>query len=161
VRHWQFVCPLMKGVRVSSPLKCILHDLFCWLVSNSFQIDEEWRLFYCNSIFGCGVIQGFDLCRLDDLWRHSVDTKWSKISCLGFKAMKFDRRCTHQIIFLLSFLISSRMTSTHCELRRLFHWATLRSCKQLWPWIQELLPILSRVMWGCSERFMFCCGWRS
>ena len=29
--------------------------------------DEEWRLFYCDSTLGCRVIQGFDLCKLDDL----------------------------------------------------------------------------------------------
>ena len=25
----------------------------------------------------------FDLCKLDDLWRHSVDTKWCKITKYG------------------------------------------------------------------------------
>ena len=35
--------------------------------SKSFQSDEEWRLFYCDSTLGCQVIQDFDLCKLDDL----------------------------------------------------------------------------------------------
>ena len=53
------------------------------------QNDEEWRLFYCDSTFYCDctfqtiynstlgwwVIQDFDLCKLDDLWRHNVDEK--------------------------------------------------------------------------------------
>ena len=32
------------------------------------------RLFYCYSTRGCRVIQDLDLCKLDDLWRHIVDT---------------------------------------------------------------------------------------
>ena len=28
--------------------------------------DDEWRLFYCDSTFGCRVIQDFGLCKLDD-----------------------------------------------------------------------------------------------
>ena len=37
------------------------------LLLKSFQNDEEWRLFYCDSTLGCGVIRDFDLCKLDDL----------------------------------------------------------------------------------------------
>jgi len=44
----------------------------------SIQNDEEWRLFYCDSTLGCWVIQDFDLCKLDDLWRHNVDENWCK-----------------------------------------------------------------------------------
>ena len=32
-----------------------------------FQSEEEWRLFYCNTILVCRVIQDFGLCKLDDL----------------------------------------------------------------------------------------------
>ena len=37
------------------------------LFKKSFQSDEEWRLFYCDSTLGCRVIQAFDLCKLNDL----------------------------------------------------------------------------------------------
>ena len=36
------------------------------LIRKSFQNDEQWRLFYCDSTFGCRVIQDFGLCKLDD-----------------------------------------------------------------------------------------------
>ena len=39
---------------------------FYYLVRKSFQNDEEWRLFYCDSTLGRRVIQDFDLCKLDD-----------------------------------------------------------------------------------------------
>ena len=39
---------------------------FLLAYSKSFQNDEEWRLFYCDSTFGCRVIQDFGLCKLDD-----------------------------------------------------------------------------------------------
>ena len=39
-----------------------------FLLSNSsFQNDEKWRLFYCDSTLGWRVIQDFDLYKLDDL----------------------------------------------------------------------------------------------
>ena len=38
----------------------------------SFQIDEEWCLFYCDDTLGCQVIQDFDLSKLVDLQRHNV-----------------------------------------------------------------------------------------
>ena len=40
---------------------------FYYLIGKSFQNDEEWRLFYCDSTLGCRVIQDFNLCKLDDL----------------------------------------------------------------------------------------------
>ena len=40
-------------------------NFFYYLVRKSFQNDEEWRLFYCDSTLGCRVIQDFDLCKLD------------------------------------------------------------------------------------------------
>ena len=49
----------------------------------SFQNDEDWCLFCCDSTLGCRVVQDFDLCKLDYLWRHSVDTKWCKITKYG------------------------------------------------------------------------------
>ena len=64
-------------------LKCIWHEIFKLFLSESFQSDEEWHLFYCNSILGCRVIQDFDLCKLEDLWGHKVDTKWCKITKYG------------------------------------------------------------------------------
>ena len=41
-----------------------------YLIRKSFQYEEEWRLFYCDSALGCRVIQDFDLCKLDELWCH-------------------------------------------------------------------------------------------
>ena len=63
--------------------ECKWHEFFYQLIKKSFQSDEEWRLFYCNSILVCRVIQDFGLCELDDLWRHIVDTKWCKITKYG------------------------------------------------------------------------------
>ena len=34
---------------------------------------------YFNSILGCRAIQDFHWCKLDDLWRHKIDTKCVKI----------------------------------------------------------------------------------
>ena len=36
-------------------------------IRKSFQSNEEWHLFYCNSSLGCRVIQDNGLCKLDDL----------------------------------------------------------------------------------------------
>ena len=43
-------------------------------------------LFLEYFIIGCRVIQDFGLCKLDDLWRHVVDTKWCKITKYGISA---------------------------------------------------------------------------
>ena len=40
--------------------------MFYHLVRKSFQSDEEWRLFYCDSTLCCRVIQDFDLCKLGE-----------------------------------------------------------------------------------------------
>ena len=45
------------------------------LIRKSFQNDEEWRFFYCDSTLDCQVMQDFDLCKLDNLGRHIVDIK--------------------------------------------------------------------------------------
>ena len=37
--------------------KCIWDEIFYYLIRKSFQNDEKWRLFYCDSTFGCRVIQ--------------------------------------------------------------------------------------------------------
>ena len=34
--------------------------------SKSFQNDEDWHLFYCDSTLGCQVIQDFGVGKLDD-----------------------------------------------------------------------------------------------
>jgi len=51
--------------------KLVLGLAFCVYDSNffnnSFQNDEEWHLFYCNSNLGWQVIQDLDLCKLKDL----------------------------------------------------------------------------------------------
>ena len=42
-------------------------EFFYYLMQKSFQNDKEWHLFYCDSTLGCGVIEDFDLCKLEDL----------------------------------------------------------------------------------------------
>ena len=54
-------------------IKCLWNKFFYYLIRKSFENDKEWRLFYCDSTLGSRVIQDFDLCKLDDLWRHDVD----------------------------------------------------------------------------------------
>ena len=88
--HWamfQRSPPQPKMIKTNSPafhhvefLKCLWSEIFYQLLWKSFQNDEEWHLFYCNSTLGGWVIQDFDLCKLDDLWCHFVDTKWCKIT---------------------------------------------------------------------------------
>ena len=46
-------------------------------------------LFYCDSHLGCRVMQDFDLCKFDDLWRHIVDIKWFKITKNGISLKTF------------------------------------------------------------------------
>ena len=53
-------------------LRCLILALvsdifFITLLGRAFQNDEEWRLFYFNSITGCRVVRDFALCKLDDL----------------------------------------------------------------------------------------------
>ena len=85
-------------------LKCIWHKNFHWLVRKSFQNDEERCLFYCNSILGCrGSIQDFGLCKLEDLWRHKVDTfneVKSQNVCQGSIALKKSIHCKFKWIQL-------------------------------------------------------------
>ena len=47
-------------------LKYLWNKIFCYLIRKSFQNDDEWRLFYCESTLGYRVIEDFDLCKLDD-----------------------------------------------------------------------------------------------
>ena len=49
-----------------------------FLLSYSKELSKWWRMafIYCDSTPGGRVIQDFDLYKLDDLWRHNVDTKW-------------------------------------------------------------------------------------
>ena len=82
VRAFQTACWQYSTSNVS-PLKCLWSEIFYYLIWQSFQNDEEWRLFYCDSTLGCRVIQDFDLCKLNDLWCHFVDTKWCKITKYG------------------------------------------------------------------------------
>ena len=54
-------------LRLAIGLKCLGHEIFKYLVRKSFQNDEEWRLFYCDSrlvadlIKICISYQFFDL----------------------------------------------------------------------------------------------------
>ena len=41
--------------------------LFISLFERAFKMMKNGRLFYGDSTRGCRVIQGFDLCKLDDL----------------------------------------------------------------------------------------------
>ena len=49
-----------------------------FLLSYLKELSKWWRMafIYCDSTPGGRVIQDFDLYKLDDLWRHNVDTKW-------------------------------------------------------------------------------------
>ena len=47
------------------------------LLGRVFKVTKN-GLFYCKSILGCQVIEDFDVCKLDDLWRHDVDTQITK-----------------------------------------------------------------------------------
>ena len=57
---------------------------FYQLIRKSVQNDEQWLLFYCDSTLSCGVIRDLDLCKLDDFWRHNVDTKWCEIAKMEY-----------------------------------------------------------------------------
>ena len=50
---------------------------FYYLTRKSFQNDEKWRLFYCDSIFGCRVMQAFCFMRI----------RWLVTSYCGHKMM--------------------------------------------------------------------------
>jgi len=68
---------------MSKYLRCIWHKISYWFIGESFQNDEEWRLLHCDSILDCHIVQGFDLCKLDDLSCHDVDAKSCKITKYG------------------------------------------------------------------------------
>ena len=51
-------------------------SIFLLYIRKSFQNDEEWRLYYCDSTLGCPVIQDLDLCKSDDLGRQNRGTKF-------------------------------------------------------------------------------------
>ena len=59
-------------------LKFPWHEIF-YLIGKSFQNDEEWRLFCCDSTLGCRVIQDFNLCKLDEC-DVTTGAKWCKIT---------------------------------------------------------------------------------
>ena len=68
-------------------LKCPWHEILYYLIRKSFQNDEEWRLFYCDSALGCRVIQEFDLCKSD-----MCDARKGTQS--GAKSQKIEYLCT-------------------------------------------------------------------
>ena len=79
-------------------LKCPWHEIFCYLVRKSFQNDEEWRLFYCDSTLGCRVIQDFDLCKLDmcDVTKGTesgfqITKNWISVQILNLQGWNFAR----------------------------------------------------------------------
>ena len=68
---------LLILVGIFTTLKCIWSELFLLDYWKELSNDEEWS---CDSTLACIVTQDFDLCKLDDLWWHNVDTKWCKIT---------------------------------------------------------------------------------
>ena len=81
---WWLNCksPISFIIKLSCNVWCAGKDL-----CNVFVIKEQSRAenptkrtFLC--VF-CRVIQDFGLCKLDDLWRHIVETKWCKITKYG------------------------------------------------------------------------------
>jgi len=64
-------------------------DLFIVPMKRSFllaylrELSELSRMAFILlwiSTLGCCVVRDFDLCKLDDLWRHSVNVGWCKIT---------------------------------------------------------------------------------
>ena len=83
VKHFWFqikFLPAKEQNKLFFYTKCLWSEVFCYPIRKSFKKNEEWRLFHCDCTLGYRVIQDFDLCKLDDLWRHIVDTKWCKIT---------------------------------------------------------------------------------
>ena len=137
----------------ASSLKCIWHNIFYWLVQKSLQIDEERRLFYCDSSFGCRVIQDFDLCKLDDVWCHIVDAKWCKITENWISLKTFSVRNWNLVQFLHSLQSSmiwpTEMFPWQCnglqalsiqrvksefpsQTRVICSWCSFSGCKGIW-----------------------------
>ena len=113
------LCSICTFIRQA--LKCIWHEIFYYLIWKSFPSDEEWRLFYCDSTFGCRVIQDFGLCKLDYMWRHIVDTKWCKVTKNGISLKIFLYRtetlygcCTHHKVSWYF----------HCDVSMATQWAS-------------------------------------
>jgi len=81
---WGMALSLLLPSLKPKILKCLRKETFYYLIWKSFQNDEEWRLFYCDSTLGCRVIQDFvGFITLDDLWRRSVNTKWCQVTKYG------------------------------------------------------------------------------
>ena len=72
----------------SFDLKCPWHEIFYYLIGKSFQSDEEWRSFYCDSTLGCRVIQDVNLCILDKC-DVTTGTQWCKITKNRISLMTF------------------------------------------------------------------------
>ena len=81
-------------------LKCIWHEIFYQLIWKSFQSDEEWSLFYCDSILVCRVIQDFSLCKLvacdvtlwnqNDVKKQNMEILSANTELIGFKFCRVD-----------------------------------------------------------------------
>ena len=46
-------------------------------------------VFYRDSTLGCRVIQDFELCKLDNLWRHNVDQSGVKLQKIEYLSRLF------------------------------------------------------------------------
>ena len=54
-------------LHLSVGIKVLMKRYLVLAYSKRLGNDEEWRLFYCDSILGCRVIKDFDVCKLDEL----------------------------------------------------------------------------------------------
>ena len=118
---------------------------FYYIIRKSFQNYEEWRLFYCDSTLGCRVIQDFDVCKLDDLWRHNLDTKWRKITKNGIYLKTF---YVNNWNFVQ--LLHSSQSFMICPLRH-FHDNTMGSRPSSFKrWNQSFPPSRSVISSCCS-----------
>ena len=70
-------------------VKVYMTKFFMSLFERVFKMMKNGIFFHCDSTLGCRVIQYFDLCKLDDFWPHTVDTKWFKITKMEYLWMRF------------------------------------------------------------------------
>ena len=137
---------------IKSNLKCVWHKILYLLVRKSFQNDGERGLFYRDCSLCCRVIQGFDLCKLDYLWRHMVDTKWCKITrngtslkhfCIELKLLEFLYSLPTAMIWpivtfpwqcnvLWSLSIQRVKSEFPYPIRVICSWCSLSGCERIW-----------------------------
>ena len=143
----KFDCLIMR----CSSVKCLWSEILHCLIRKSFQNDEERRSFYSDSTLGCRVIQDFDLCKLDDIWRHFVDTKWYKnwVSLTNFSA-RTELKLSTVVTLITNFHDMSTVTfpwqhyglQALCIQRRKSEFSSTKKCYLIllfiqWVWVNK------------------------